>query len=195
MFDLEEIIELINYIIFTIVIILILTKQLPLERMVRRSRILIWIILIINIFSALLQFFGLISPDSNILYQLVADCLGIIGQSILLIGIVWMKLIVEPSPKPRKILVLGAHPDDMRKSIFILIGIILLISNASALSRSGDDLTHKSDIKGPGSNYWNPNNTYVDSDGKLHLEINYKDGHWNCAELDSVKNFKYGRYT
>lgn len=52
----------------------------------------------------------------------------------------------------------------MRKSIFILIGIILLISNTSALSRSGDDLTHKSDIKGPGSNYWNPNNTYVDSD-------------------------------
>jgi LmbE family N-acetylglucosaminyl deacetylase len=46
-------------------------------------------------------------------YQLGADCLGIIGQSTLLIGIVWMKLIVEPSPNPRKILVLGAHPDDI----------------------------------------------------------------------------------
>ncbi|AKJ38927.1 LmbE family protein [Methanosarcina barkeri CM1] len=113
MFDLANVTHLINYIIFTIVIIFILTKQLPLERMVRRSRIIIWLVLIINIFSAILQFFCLISPDSNILYQLAADCLGIIGQSILLIGILWMKLIVEPSPKPRKILVIGAHPDDI----------------------------------------------------------------------------------
>jgi LmbE family N-acetylglucosaminyl deacetylase len=45
--------------------------------------------------------------------QLGYDCLGIIGQSILLIVIVQMKLIAEPSPKPRKILVLGAHPDDI----------------------------------------------------------------------------------
>lgn len=121
----------------------------------------------------------------------------------------------------------------MRKLILILIGIILLISNASALSWSrydgalksgikspgsnywnpnnayvdsdesnasvlswsGYDWILKSGIKGPGSNYWNPNNAYVDSDGKLHLEINYSDGHWNCVELDSVKNFKYGKYT
>ncbi len=113
MFDLANVTHLINYIIFTIVIIFILTKQLPLERMVRRSRIIIWIVLIINTFSALLQFFCLINPNSNRWYQMTVDCLGIIGQSILLIGIVWMKLIVEPSPKPRKILVLGAHPDDM----------------------------------------------------------------------------------
>jgi hypothetical protein len=85
--------------------------------------------------------------------------------------------------------------ENMRKPIFILIGIILLISNASALSWSGYDWTLKSGIKGPGSNYWNPNNAYVDSDGKLHLEINYTDDHWNCVELDSVKKFKYGTYT
>jgi LmbE family N-acetylglucosaminyl deacetylase len=113
MFDLDEFIELINFIIFNIVIIFILTKKLPLRRMVRRSRIIFWIILISDSFSAILQLCCLINPDSNIWYQLVADCLGIIGQSILLIGIVQMKLIAEPSPKPRKILVLGAHPDDI----------------------------------------------------------------------------------
>lgn len=113
MFGLVGFIHLINCIIFNIVIILILTKKLPLKRMVRNSRIMFWIILVSNIFSATLQLYCLINTDSNIWYQLGADCLGIIGQSALLIGIVWMKLIAEPSPKPRKILVLGAHPDDM----------------------------------------------------------------------------------
>lgn len=113
MFDLEEFIELINYIIFNVVIIFILTKRLPLRRMVRKSRTIFWIILASNIFSAALQFICLITPDSNIWYQLGADCLGIIGQSLLLIGIIWMKLIAKPSPKPMKILALGAHPDDI----------------------------------------------------------------------------------
>lgn len=113
MFDLEEFIELINYIIFNIVIIFILTKKITLRRTVRRSRIFFWLIIISNIFSATLQFFCLVNSDLNIMYHLFADSLAIIGQSTLLIGIVWMKLIAEPSPKPRKILVVGAHPDDM----------------------------------------------------------------------------------
>lgn len=49
----------------------------------------------------------------------------------------------------------------MRKLMFILIGIILLISNSSAISWSGYEWTLKSGIKGPGSNYWNPNNIYI----------------------------------
>lgn len=97
---------------FNIVILLVITKKLPLKRMVRKSKAIFWIILASNIFSATLQLYCLISKDSNIWYQL-GDCLGIIGQSALLIGVVWMKLIVEPSSKPRKILVLGAHPDDI----------------------------------------------------------------------------------
>lgn len=112
MFDLVIFIHLINYIMFNIVILLVLTKKLPLKRMVRKSKAIFWIILASNIFSATLQLYCLISKDSNIWYQL-GDCLGIIGQSALLIGVVWMKLIVEPSSKPRKILVLGAHPDDI----------------------------------------------------------------------------------
>ncbi|HII91272.1 MAG TPA: PIG-L family deacetylase [Methanosarcina sp.] len=112
MFDLVIFIHLINYIMFNIVILLVITKKLPLKRMVRKSKAVFWIILASNIFSATLQLYCLISKDSNIWYQL-GDCLGIIGQSALLIGVVWMKLIVEPSSKPRKILVLGAHPDDI----------------------------------------------------------------------------------
>lgn len=113
MFSLVEFVHLINCIIFSIVIIFILTKKLSLERMIRKSRTVFWIILVSNIFSATLQFFCLINPDSNIWYQLGADCLGIIGQSILLIGIVRMKLIAKPSSKPMTILALGAHPDDI----------------------------------------------------------------------------------
>jgi hypothetical protein len=55
----------------------------------------------------------------------------------------------------------------MRKSIFILVGITLLISSVSALSWSGYDWMFKNGIMALGPNYFNPNNTYVDSDGKL----------------------------
>jgi LmbE family N-acetylglucosaminyl deacetylase len=113
MFSLAGFIHLTDFIIFITVIVCILIKKLPLRRMVRKSRTIFWVILAINIFLATLQFYCLISIDSNIWPQLGYDCLGIIGQSALLIGIVWMKVIAEPSPKSMNILVIGAHPDDM----------------------------------------------------------------------------------
>lgn len=83
----------------------------------------------------------------------------------------------------------------MRKLIFFSVGIVLLISNVSALHWSGYDWTLKSGVTGPGPNYWSPNNAYVDSGGNLHLELNYENGRWNCVELNSVEDFTFGKYT
>jgi len=113
MFSLVGFIHLINFVIFITVTVFILIKKLPLRRMVRKSRTIFRVILASNIFLAGLQFYCLINTNSDIHHQLGYDCLSIIGQSSLLIVIVWMKLIAEPSPKSMNILVIGAHPDDM----------------------------------------------------------------------------------
>ncbi len=113
MFSLAEIIHLIDAIVFITVAVCLCIKSQPLRRTVRKSRTIFRVILASIIFFAALQFYCLISINSEIWLQLCYDCLSIIGLSALLIGIVWMKVIAEPSPKSMNILVIGAHPDDM----------------------------------------------------------------------------------
>lgn len=113
MFDLEEFIHLINAIVFITVALCLLIKNLPLRRTVRKSRTIFRVILVSSIFFAALQFYCLINIKSDIWLQLAYDCLSIIGLSALMIGIVRMKVVAEPSPKSMNILVIGAHPDDM----------------------------------------------------------------------------------
>jgi len=47
---------------------------------------------------------------------------------------------------------------------------------------------------GPGPNYWDPNNAYVDTNGGLHLRLSEKDGKWLCPELITQKRLGFGRY-
>lgn len=49
---------------------------------------------------------------------------------------------------------------------------------------------------GPGPNYWNSNNVWVDANGYLHLKLSYDSaaGHWDCAEVWSDSSFGYGTY-
>ncbi len=49
-------------------------------------------------------------------------------------------------------------------------------------------------LKGPGPNYWSDENVWVDSDGKLHLKLTYKDGKWYCAEVETTQKFLYGTF-
>ncbi|MGN7819445.1 glycoside hydrolase family 16 protein [Chitinophaga sp. 22536] len=52
-----------------------------------------------------------------------------------------------------------------------------------------------SGTQGPGPNYWNSNNAWLDANGYLHLKMQ-KDaqGRWSCAEVTSNNNFGYGTY-
>ncbi|MCY8234826.1 glycoside hydrolase family 16 protein [Priestia endophytica] len=49
---------------------------------------------------------------------------------------------------------------------------------------------------GPGPNYFNPNNAYVDQEGKLHLKTTYNDTlkRWECAQATNVQSLGYGTY-
>lgn len=49
---------------------------------------------------------------------------------------------------------------------------------------------------GPGPNNWNPNNVWVDSEGKLHLKISFNQTtqKWDCAEVWSNGLFGFGTY-
>lgn len=52
------------------------------------------------------------------------------------------------------------------------------------------------DTYGPGPNYWDKKNVWVDSLGILHLKLR-KDpatNRWSCAEVQSVNSFGYGTY-
>lgn len=49
-------------------------------------------------------------------------------------------------------------------------------------------------ISGP--NDWNPNNVWLDTDGRLHLKLRYspETNQWTCAELYTKEKFTFGKY-
>ena len=57
-------------------------------------------------------------------------------------------------------------------------------------------ITTSKSTQGPGPNYWNSNNAWVDDNGWLHLKItkNPLTHRWECAEVSSQKKFGYGTY-
>jgi len=67
------------------------------------------------------------------------------------------------------------------------------------LSFSGHQwLVKGSDTRvGPGPNLFSDGDesAWVDSQGRLHLKINQKDGLWRCAEVISRDTFGYGKWT
>lgn len=50
--------------------------------------------------------------------------------------------------------------------------------------------------QGPGPNYWNQQNVWVDANGWLHLKLskNPTTNRWECAEVISTQSFGYGTY-
>jgi hypothetical protein len=82
----------------------------------------------------------------------------------------------------------------------IILPIILKDSSSSyTLQFSGYTWNVKNFISrnaGPGPNYFDGKNVFVDANGNLHLQIK-KDlitGKWTCAELSTVQLFGYGIY-
>jgi len=54
----------------------------------------------------------------------------------------------------------------------------------------------KSGSATPGPNSWNPNNAYVDSNGRLHLRITFDSitKKWDCAEVWTTDTLGFGTY-
>jgi hypothetical protein len=68
--------------------------------------------------------------------------------------------------------------------------------SAKVIRFSGHDWTVKSGHAGPGPNNFSDGeeNVRIDSDGRLHLRITYRDGQWYCAEVVNQKSLGYGTY-
>lgn len=52
-------------------------------------------------------------------------------------------------------------------------------------------------LEGPGPNYFSDSssNVWVDSMGRLHMKLTYRDGKWYGAEVINKQNLGYGKYT
>lgn len=61
---------------------------------------------------------------------------------------------------------------------------------------SGYDWTIKAGVAGPGPNLFSDaeENVHVDTEGRLHLRISYRDGKWFCAEVVTNKSLGHGTY-
>lgn len=71
------------------------------------------------------------------------------------------------------------------------------VIQASTVVWKGYTWTIKSAIgAGPGPNNWNANNVFVDTNGCLHLLINYNtaSSKWDCAEVSTTSNLGFGTY-
>ncbi len=65
---------------------------------------------------------------------------------------------------------------------------------AATLHFAGCEWTVKTGKFGPGPNYWDDKNVWVDADGYLHLNITQRDGKWYCSELNTTNRLGFGRY-
>ena len=55
----------------------------------------------------------------------------------------------------------------------------------------------RGELVGPGPNYFSDDtaNVWIDSTGRLHLVVDYRDARWYCAEVILNQSLGYGRYT
>jgi len=75
---------------------------------------------------------------------------------------------------------------------------ILQIDQGDSIRFSGFTWLRKGSLGriGPGPNYWNHKNAWVDSLGKFHLKLTKEPitGRWECAEIISQDSFGFGTY-
>lgn len=86
--------------------------------------------------------------------------------------------------------------------VMSLVGSIFLFSRHTSataaqpttLTFSGYTWEVRAGYGGPGPNYWEPANAWVDEQGHLHLRLAYQDGQWRCAEVTLTTALGFGRY-
>ena len=79
-------------------------------------------------------------------------------------------------------------------AVFVLI-VIGTASQCATVSFSGYNWAVRSSGRGgPGPNYWDPSNVWVDTNRFLHLRLTQREGKWYCAELHTQERLGFGRY-
>lgn len=70
----------------------------------------------------------------------------------------------------------------------------IVTAQPTMLTFSGYTWEVRAGYGGPGPNYWEPANAWVDQDGHLHLRLDYQAGQWRCAEVTLTTALGFGRY-
>jgi beta-glucanase (GH16 family) len=89
------------------------------------------------------------------------------------------------------------------KYILLFLFLVMLVNPATAnvypknnqLVWKGYAWDVRTEYGEPGQNYFSSSGVYVDSAGRLHLQVFKKSGKWYCSEVDSRNKFKYGTFT
>lgn len=87
-----------------------------LRRVVRQATIMYWLIIVVSILFAGINLLWIFVPISAAMpwLDLLSEYGAIIGQAIIVIALISLRIIVERlEPQPRRILAIGAHPDDI----------------------------------------------------------------------------------
>ena len=76
---------------------------------------------------------------------------------------------------------------------------VLLAASASSQAKTirfcgYDWIVRPSGTGGPGPNYWDENNVWVDGNGYLHLKLRPRAGKWYCSEVYTRDRLGFGRY-
>jgi LmbE family N-acetylglucosaminyl deacetylase len=106
---------------FVIVAVYVTIHRRVLRRTTRRATIVYWLIFAGSIFFAaanvlrLIEFATIVKASGPLpWYDLVAEYLSVIGQSVIVVVLIGLKVVSdERSDRPRRILAIGAHPDDI----------------------------------------------------------------------------------
>lgn len=105
---------------FGVIVGSVLVRRQTLRRSARRAPRLYWVILILCLLFALGNAALLLLttgasrqlPGSETLSKLL-EWANIVALSTLILGLLYTRLVVERTPRPRRILAIGAHPDDI----------------------------------------------------------------------------------
>jgi len=106
---------------FVIVAVYVTIHRRVLRRTTRRATIVYWLIFAGSIFFAAANVLRLIELATDVTisgplpwYDLVAEYLSVIGQSAIVVVLIGLKVVSdERGDRPRRILAIGAHPDDI----------------------------------------------------------------------------------
>jgi len=91
----------------------------------------------------------------------------------------------------------------LRLAVIAAVGLVMIAvlsprpaEAARTINFSGRTWTVRDGFGGPGPNFFSddPENVWVDAQGRLHLAITNRGGIWYCAEVSSTQTVGYGGY-
>lgn len=125
MSELEFVIEVIGHlaaaIAFSAIVVYVAFRRRALRRTVRKAMVIYWLVFLAGLFFALMNILSVINlfraggmnQAIRPFFDLVAEYLSLLVLSFIVLLLISLKVVAERSSRVRRILAIGAHPDDI----------------------------------------------------------------------------------